>query len=149
MRSPNRAPDTAHAESTPESAAGGSGARGDIVLGWLTRIILALAVASVVVFDGLSLAVAHFAAIDDANSAADSASEAWQSTHQLSAALQAAQDAAAQHGETVLPDSLSVDPDGTAHLRIAHEATTLVVHHIPMLRSWTTITASGSGRAAT
>lgn len=149
MRWPNRAPGTARAKSALGSASRGEGARGDIVLGWLTRVIVALAVAAVIVFDGLSLAVAHFAAIDDANSAADSASEAWISTHQLSAALQAAQDAAAQHGETVLPNTLSVDPDGTAHLRISHQATTLVVHHIPMLRSLTTVIASGSGRAMT
>jgi hypothetical protein len=123
--------------------------RGDIVLGWLTRVIIALALLGVVVFDGLSLAVAHFAAIDDADSAADSASEAWLATHDLSAALQAAQVSAAEHGETVQQGSLNVDPDGTAHVEITREATTLVVHRIPLLRSLTTITASGSGKAMT
>jgi hypothetical protein len=137
LRWPSRVEDNARPE------------RGDIVLGWLTRVIIALAVLGIVVFDGLSLAVAHFAAVDDANSAADSASEAWLATHDLSAALQAAQESAAEHGETVRPHSLDVDPDGTAHVQITHEATTLVVRHIPLLRSWTTIIASGSGKAMT
>jgi hypothetical protein len=122
---------------------------GGIVLGWLTRVIVAIALVGIVAFDGLSLAAAHFATIDDADSAADSASSAWLATHNLSDALRAAEDDAAAHDSAVLPASLSIDPDGTAHLQVTHQATTVVMRHLPVLKSWTTITAGGSGKALT
>ena len=98
-------------------------------------------------FDGLSIGVAHVSAIDDANSAALSASQAWRQNHDLTAALQAAQQTASQHGENVVPASLQVATDGTARLTIQREATTLVIRHIHALHSWLVVTASGSGRA--
>jgi hypothetical protein len=125
------------------------GDRGDIVLGWLTRIVLGISITGVVAFDALSIGVAHVSAIDDANSAALSASQAWRAHHDPVAALQAAQQTASEHGETVLPSSLQVDSDGTVRLKITREATTLLVRRVPPLHSWITITAEGSGRSLT
>ncbi len=131
--------------------AAGPGARdgGDIILGWLTKLVIGISFTGIVAFDGVSIGVAHVSAVDDANSAALAASRAWQTSHDANRALQAAEQTAAEHGETVVENSLRFDSDGTAHVDVRREATTLIVHHIHALRSWLEITASGSGRSVT
>ncbi|HET9187085.1 MAG TPA: hypothetical protein VFN80_03960 [Acidothermaceae bacterium] len=131
----------------PSTAGPGARDSGDIILGWLTKLVIGISLTGVVAFDGVSIGVAHVSTIDDANSAALAASHAWQDSHDMNRALQAAQQTAAQHGETVVDNSLSVDADGTAHVAVQREATTLIVRHIHALRSWIEITASGSGRS--
>ena len=127
----------------------GAGDRGDIILGWLTKLVIGISLTGVVAFDGVSIGVAHVSTVDDANSAALSASHAWQDSHDMASALQAAAETAAEHGETVVDNSLTFDSDGTAHIAVRREATTLIVRHIHALRSWIEITASGSGRSVT
>jgi hypothetical protein len=115
-------------------------------VGWLTRIVIGIAIASLVGFDGVSIGVAHVSAVDDADTAALAASHAWHDSHDMAATLQAAQDVAAEHGETVLPASIEVAPDGGVDLTITRDATTVLVRHVHALHSWTTITQHGSGR---
>jgi hypothetical protein len=130
---------------TPEGVARDSG---DVILSWLTRIVLGLSIVAVVGFDGLSIGVAHVSAADDANSAALAGSVAWRASHgDLTATLQAAEGSAALHGEVVLPTSLRVTTDGTVYLRLQHDATTLVVHRIGPIKSWATVVVNGSGRS--
>ena len=127
-------------------AQGATRESGDIILGWLTRIVIGFSLVGVVGFDGVSIGVAHVSAADDANTVARSASHAWLDTHQAAAALQAAQSTAEEHDETVISSSLKVATDGTVDVEIERTATTLVVRHIHALRSWVTITAAGSGK---
>ena len=124
----------------------GAPERGDVILSWLTRVVAIIAVVAVVGFDGLSIAVARVSAKDDANTAAVAASAAWRTDKGLLApTLAAAEASAAQHGETVLPTSLTVDPGGTVHLKLERVATTVLVRHIGPVRSWATVIANGSG----
>jgi hypothetical protein len=121
---------------------------GDVILSWLTRVVLVIAVTAVVGFDGLSIAVAHVSAKDDANSAAVAAATAWLSDKgALAPTMLAAQHSAAQHDETVLPASLTVGADGTIHLELERHATTLLIRHIGPLRSWAIVIVKGSGKA--
>jgi hypothetical protein len=121
---------------------------GDVILSWLTRVVLVIAVTAVIGFDGLSIAVAHVSAKDDANSAAVAAATAWVSDKgALAPTLLAAQNSAAQHDETVLPNSLTVGADGTVHLQLERDATTLLIRHIGPLRSWAIVIVKGSGKA--
>lgn len=121
---------------------------GDVILGWLTRIVAGLAITAIIGFDALSIGVAHVSGMDDANSAAVAGSGAWRTDHSdLPAILQAAQGSASQHGETVLPASLQIDSDGTVHLKLRHDATTLLVRHLGPLSSWATVVVAGSGRS--
>jgi hypothetical protein len=131
----------------PSAAGPDAGDRGDIILGWLTKLVIGISLTGVVAFDGVSIGVAHVSAVDDANSAALSASRAWQSSHDIAHALEAAEQTASEHGETVVDNSLRFDSDGTAHVDIRRDATTLIVRHIHALRSWIEITATGSGRS--
>jgi hypothetical protein len=133
----------------PPMAEGAARDAGDVILGWLTRIVIGLAITSVIGFDGLSIGVAHVSARDDANSAAIAASTTWRSDHgDLAATYQAAESSAALHNETVLESSVHVDADGTVHLKLRHDATTLAVRHLAPLRSWTVVIVNGTGRAA-
>jgi hypothetical protein len=123
--------------------------QGDVILSWLTRIVVGIAVTAVIGFDSLSIAVTHVSAKDDANAAAVAASQAWRAAHgDADATLHAAEISASEHGETVIPDSVTADPDGTIHLRIRHEASTLLVRHLGPWRSWAQVVVKGSGRSA-
>jgi hypothetical protein len=120
---------------------------GDVILGWLTRIVVGLGITAVIGFDTLSIGVAHVSATDDANAAARAASAAFQADHgDLKATLEAARASAEQHGETVVANSVTVDADGTVHLKIEHPATTLLVKHLSPVRSWARVVVSGSAR---
>ena len=46
------------------------GDRGDIVLGWLTKLAVVLGVLGVIAFDGIAVVQAHFQASDRATTAA-------------------------------------------------------------------------------
>jgi Flp pilus assembly protein TadG len=126
-----------------------SGDAGGIVLGWLVRLTVVLAVMAVVAFDGISIVTSRLSLEDAGNQAARSASETWQSTHDIRAALASAQQAAteANADTSVVTDSLSVDADGTAHLVVTREASTLVAQHIPPMRSWCELRVRGTGRS--
>ncbi|ABK53915.1 hypothetical protein Acel_2143 [Acidothermus cellulolyticus 11B] len=124
-----------------------AGDRGDIVLGWLARVVVGIVAVALVCFDGFSIAIAHLSAIDDADKAAIAASSAWQSSHgDTAAAAHAAQVVAAEHGETLVANSLSVSADGTADLTIRKTATTLLLRHLGPLRTWAVVTAHGEAR---
>jgi hypothetical protein len=122
--------------------------QGDVILSWLSRIVVVLAITAVIGFDALSIAVAHVSATDDANTAAVAASAAWRNDKgALTPTLLAAQTSASQHDETVLPSSLTVDSDGTVHLRLQRDATTLVVRHIGPIHSWAVVIVKGAGKS--
>lgn len=117
-------------------------------MGWLTRIVIGTAIVGVIAFDGVSIGVAHISTADDANTAALAASTSWHDHHDATLALQAAQQVASMHAETVVANSVRIDSDGTVHLTLEHDATTLVVRHVSALHSWVAVTAGGTGRYA-
>ena len=49
---------------------GASSERGGIVLGWLTRVVVILAVVAIIAFDVVAIATARLGTSDDANAAA-------------------------------------------------------------------------------
>lgn len=124
--------------------------RGDIVVGWLTKIVVVLALLGVVAFDSVAVAVAHVSATDDANTAAMAASDAWvaqRGQHDIQAVYNAAVAAVANKDETVLTKGFTVDPDGTVHLQLTKHATTLVLYRLGGLKKYATVTASGEGKS--
>jgi hypothetical protein len=123
-----------------------TGARGDagsIVIGWLVRLALVLAVLGVSAFDAIAVAVAHLNGSDDASTAASAAAQEWQASHDVDRALTAAENAVTNPDEQVLPSSLRIDPDGSAHLSLQRKATTLVMYKIGPLKKYTVIVAKG------
>jgi hypothetical protein len=120
---------------------------GDIVIGWLTRIAVGLAVTAVVAFDSLSVAITHLNAGTAADSAALVASQEWFDSHSEQAAFEAAVNAV-DPGQTVLSRGFSISATGQVHLELRTTATTLLLHDIGPLRHLATVTVVGTGQAA-
>ena len=121
------------------------GDRGDIVVGWLTRIVVVLAVVGVAAFDGLSVAAGAVGTADDADNAAIAARDAWEQGHDVQKAYDAAVESLSDKpGDTVLPDSFAIDDKGTVTLKVRRTVTTLVMHSIGPLRDLAVVVESGT-----
>lgn len=123
-----------------------TGARGDVVLGWLTKVVATLAVLGLVSFDAVSLGAAHFRAEDSAQRAARTAAGNFSGTKSLQAAYEAALDEVLDSGDTIDPASFTISPDGSVTLTLRHETATLLVEKIPPLRSYAVIDRTVTGR---
>jgi polygalacturonase len=122
---------------------------GGIVLGWLTRIALVLAVAGFVLFDAISVASTTATVSDQGASAAREASSVWDGTKDVQAAYNAAVQAATEQDpeNVVTPKGFRIDPDGTVHLRISREARTLILFRWDRTRDWAEVSREAQGRS--
>jgi hypothetical protein len=119
---------------------------GDVILGWLMRVLITFSLVAAIGFDALSIGVAHVSARDDANTAAVAASEAWLSNGgNAQQTLAAAEQAISQHGETLVAGSLLVSTNGTAQLQVRREAGTVLVCRLGPLKSWADVVVKGHG----
>jgi hypothetical protein len=119
----------------------------DVVLGWLTKLVLVLSVLGVLGLDGFAWASARVGAQDSAERAGRAAASAWEETPHLQSAYDAALTEVGSD-ETVDPSSFTAGPDGTVTLTLRREATTLVLHRIAPLRHLTVLTATVVTRPA-
>ncbi|MDT7548753.1 MAG: hypothetical protein QOE84_1147 [Actinomycetota bacterium] len=124
-----------------------SGDRGDVVLGWLSKLVVVLGLLGLVAFDGISLAQARFQAADHATTAASAAADDYKANHNLQKAYNAAF-ATVSGNDTIETKTFQVATDGTVTLRLHHEATTLVLNHIGPLKHWADAVETGEGRPA-
>ena len=119
--------------------------RGAIVVGWLTKVVAALAILGIGGYDAVAIGAARVTLTDDANAAAEAANLAWNDSRgNVQAAYNAAYVWAQQHGVEAPVDDFSVERDGTIHLRLTKTTTTLVVHHIGPLKKYTTVSQPGT-----
>jgi hypothetical protein len=122
---------------------------GSIVLGWLTKVMLVMAIAGIVLFDGVSVGVARMSAQDDANTAAGAASADWKSSHNIQSAYNAATEVITNPSERVLTRGFRIDPDGTVHLLVRRSATTLLMYRIGPLKKYGVVTEPGEAAPPT
>lgn len=120
--------------------------RGDIVLGWLTRVVAALAVLGVLGFDAISLGAARFQAEDHAQLAARAAAESYRSAKDLQVAYDAAVAEVVEHGDSIDPQTFTVAPDGTVTLTLLRVAPTMVLERVGPIRDWARMSATVSAR---
>jgi hypothetical protein len=123
--------------------------RGDIVMGWLTKIVLVLGIAGLGLFDALSIGSTAVSLSDQGQYAAREASEVWQQTDSVQKSYDAAvATAASQNAQNVVdPESFRIDRDNTVHLRIERTATTIVLHHWGRTASWAVLEREAKGRS--
>jgi len=123
--------------------------RGDIVLGWLTKLTVILAVAGIGLFEAISIGSTMANVSDDGAYAAQEASSTWNQTKDIQQTYDAAVAAAESQNalDKVLTKGFTVDPDGTVHLRIRREAKTLLLYRWSTTRSWTIVTRDAQGRS--
>ena len=114
-----------------------------MVINWLTKLVVVLAILGVLGFDGIAVGVGHFDASDDATSAAQAAATSWRQGHDYATAEKAAVDSLSS-SDVFVPKSLVIAPDGTARIQVVRKVTTLVFQVIPGVKNWTkqTVTAS-------
>jgi hypothetical protein len=122
---------------------------GGIVLGWLTRVAVVMAIVGIAAFDVISVMTARLAVEDAGQQAAFTASDVWSRTHDVRAALKAAEDSANESNSlnVVDPTTFRIDADGTVHLRVTRDAPTLVAHYVKPLREMSVVHADSYGRS--
>jgi hypothetical protein len=123
--------------------------RGSIVIGWLTKLIVVLAVVGVMLFDALSVSAARVGAEDDANQAAEAAGFEWCTTHDVQQAYQAALDALPSDSESIPAKSFVIDTSGTVRLVVHRLTRTMIVQHIGPLKRFMVVTAHGESQPPT
>ena len=123
---------------------------GDIVVGWLVKLVVALSVVGVLLFDGVSLGAAELAVTDTAAAAAREARMALSAGATPQAAFDRAQALAeAEDAHNVVPTgSFVVGADESVSLLVRRTPPTLVLHHVPGSERWlvaeaTTVAAVG------
>jgi Tfp pilus assembly protein PilX len=131
---------------------GGPTDRGDIVLGWLVRVVAVLALLGLFVFEGLSLVAARVSGTDAANQIALEASEAYLNHNgspaaRTKAAGMAAHSEAGKHAAEIITNSIKVQKDGTVHLRIRRTATTLFLYRTKHTAALAVIESEGNARS--
>jgi hypothetical protein len=111
---------------------------GDIVLGWLSKIAIVLGLLGLVLFDAISIGTTAVSLSDQGSYAARQASETWLQTKSVQQAYDAAAAAVTEQNphNTVSTKSFTVDTDGTVHLTVAREATTLLVFRLSQTKKW-------------
>jgi hypothetical protein len=123
--------------------------RGSIVIGWLVKLIVALVVVSLIAFDAIAEVAGRLSASDDANNAASAAALSWQQTHNAQEAFQAATESLTNDAETILSKSFVIDSDGTVHLVLRRDVTTVLMGRIGPLKKYTTVTEDGTASPPT
>ncbi|HZI98870.1 MAG TPA: hypothetical protein VFD41_15220 [Actinomycetales bacterium] len=126
-----------------------SGDAGGIVLGWLTKLVVVLAVVGVALFDVLSIATSRLAVEDHAALAAREASQAYLGSGDVQVAYAEAVSAAADANplDEVPPERFSTAKDGTVTLAVRREATTFVVHRIPWIADWAVVSGDATAKS--
>jgi hypothetical protein len=123
------------------------GDRGDVLLGWFTKVALVLGLFGIVSFDAVSVGVAKMNAQDTAASAAAAGAEAWSESHNLQRAYRAASAYADEHGGTIDPKAFSIDSNGTVSVRMDKDATTLLLYRTKTTKKWAHVSATAARRA--
>ena len=121
--------------------------RGDVVVGWLTRLIVVFAIVGVCLIDVVSVVQAHFGAQGDADLAATNASTAYAVRHNTADAYAAAVMVASGNEETIDKHAFRVDRAGNVTLKLTRTAQTVALEHLPPLRKFGVITTEGTAKA--
>jgi hypothetical protein len=124
---------------------------GDIVVGWLVRVVASVAVVGVLLFQAVSIAAATLPDTAPASRAARGASDDWVSHHSQQSAFDAAWAAATEANptNTVDPKSFQVAQNGTVHLTVHRTAPTLVLRLVGPAHHWADVVGEGVGRTGT
>jgi hypothetical protein len=121
--------------------------RGDILLGWITKLVVIFGLAGVVLFDAMSVGTTVSSVADQGSYAARQASETWNATKDPNKAFLTASTTASESNKHNVIDmkTFRIDPDGRVHLKISRTATTLVLYRIGPLKHFGEIQQDAEG----
>lgn len=121
---------------------------GSIVLGWLTKLVVTMAILGLLAFDGIALVVAGFNAADQASTAASLAADDFKTSKNPAQACQVALVEAVKDGDTLNcsdPKAFQINAEGQVTVLLHRTATTLWMHRVSFLKKYTDLTGSGQG----
>jgi hypothetical protein len=123
--------------------------RGDIVLGWLTKLVVVLGVAGLFLFDAISLGTTAMNLSDQGGHAARQASEVWQTTKSVQKAYEAAVVSATEQNaeNVVVAKTFRIDEDNTVHFTIRRTADSILLFRWDRSAEWAKISREASGRS--
>jgi hypothetical protein len=131
-------------------AGGHSDDLGSIVIGWLTRVALALAVVGILGYDAVAIGQGRVNAADEADQIAQDAHDTWSETHNVNKAYATARDEAAAKGDSIPAGGFTIEPKtGLVTVKVRHSVDTLIVKRFGFSRPWTTMTATGQAQDQT
>ena len=122
--------------------------RGDIVLGWLTKLIAGLSLLGLVGFDLVSLGASHLRAEDHASTAARAAVQVYTGPRDLQAAYDAAVAEVVANGDSIDPQGFTVTADGTVTLTLSSTAPTLLLRRFSALQPYAEVQRTVTQRRA-
>jgi hypothetical protein len=114
---------------------------GFLVLGWLARVMISIALVGIMLFDSLVLIRGHVHVENTTQAAADAATSSYETNHDYAAARAAAVQAA-EMGQETLPANGFTIVHGDVVVTLDGHVDTLIVGHLPGLRSFATPTAT-------
>ena len=120
---------------------------GAIVIGWLTKLVVTLAVLGFLAYDGISIATATFSASDRANTLASEAADDVKTMGLQKAYATIAAEAEAD-GDSVAPQDFRVDSNGHVTLVLKRQARSLWMERISALKKYLRVSATGEGSPA-
>ncbi len=110
--------------------------RGDIVIGWLLKLVISLAIVGLVAFEGGAIVVAKVQADGTASDVANEAAIVYARGANAEAAEKAAQAEATHAGVRLV--AFAVESDGRSiSVTVLKKAKTLILQRIDATRSWT------------
>lgn len=123
--------------------------RGDIILGWLTKLAVVLGAAGIVLFDAISVGTTAMNLTDQGGYAAREASEVWQQTGSIQQAYDAAVASAVKQNPDNMVDtgSFRIDADNTVHLRISRTADSILLFRWDKTAGWAELDREAAGRS--
>ncbi len=119
---------------------------GAVRVSYIAKLAVVLAIVGVFGYDGVAILATHVSTESDAQNAANTASEDWQTNHNVVLAYDAASQAAEPNGEKVLSCAtcFSIAQDNTVTLELRRTAKTVVFSRIGFLKRFTVVTESGT-----
>ncbi len=122
------------------------GDRGDVVVGWFTKIAIILALVGLVGFEATSIGVTHVSTQDLAKAAAREGSREWQQSHDVQRAYDAAEIRALEDKGTIKPAEFIVAQDGSVTVTVEREASSMVLYRISATKKWTLVRETATGK---
>lgn len=117
--------------------------RGDIILGWFTRVAVFLLLLGIIAFELISLASARVNASGVANDIAIAAADAYAPRKSVKAAYTAAELKATESSVELVEDEFTISEDGSVDVAITSTATTLFLYRTSQTAKWAVIKSSG------
>jgi hypothetical protein len=110
----------------------------------MVKIAVTIALFGVLLFDGVSIAMAHTRVGDAAGTAATAAVQTYQATRNVAKATAAAQSAAEGADSVVVPGGVVIRKDGTVTVTVEVIANTSVLGRLPGTKTWPTATGTAT-----